>query len=78
MTCLECKEGFRGVDNFESHAIFKHDGNVKHIREFDLVMLTTKDGHYKMNLIKAFSEPNWDVCLKALAQKIRWNSELAS
>lgn len=77
ITCAECKEGFMGVDNFESHAFSKHDGNVKHIREFDWVMLTTGDGHYEMNLMKTFFELNWDVCLKALAQKMGWNSELA-
>ena len=47
------------------------------LREFDWALLHTGDGHYEMNLLKSFFELNWDICLKQLAQKMGWVSEMA-
>lgn len=77
--CKECQEGFLGMELFNQHTKTSHKDQVgiEPVREFDWVVLRTGDGHYEMNLMKAFVELNWDVFHKMLAQKMGWKSEMA-
>ncbi|MEW8547705.1 MAG: hypothetical protein AB2693_29710 [Candidatus Thiodiazotropha sp.] len=78
LTCTTCNSGFLGSEQFEQHKK-QHPGvnDVQYIREFDWVMLHTGDGHYEMNLMKAFVELNWDVFMAMLAKRMGWTSESA-
>ena len=77
--CTECNETCVGEDIFQMHVKEKHAKvqNAGRIREFDWVLLHTGDSHYEMNLLKSFFELNWGVCLKQLAQKMGWVSDIA-
>lgn len=79
IVCTECNETCIGDDIFQLHVEEKHTNlqNCGRIREFDWVLLRTGDGHYEMNLLKSFFELNWEVCLKQLAQKMGWVSDMA-
>lgn len=63
---------------FEEHQNQHPDEeNLRHIREFDWVMIHTGDGHYEMNLMKSFVELNWDGFMAVLAKRMGWTSEAA-
>lgn len=62
----KCRKGFIGIEKFQHHVNSEHIGEdiVEHIREFDWVHLKIGDGHYEMNLMKAFIDMNWVFSLK--------------
>ncbi|CAC5402027.1 unnamed protein product [Mytilus coruscus] len=79
VVCAECRKGFIGIEKFQQHVNSEHIGVdiVEHIREFDWVHLKIGDGHYEMNLKKAFIDMNWDVFFKELVLRMGWRSEVA-
>ena len=79
--CQECNKGVMGTVEFVKHAQQNHPSadpaKLPSIREFDWVLPVVADGHYEMNLVKAFTELNWDICFKDLAMRMGWRSPVA-
>ena len=77
-TCAICSKGFLGNEAFDLHKKEHPDiEDVKFVREFDWIILKMGDGHYEMNLMKAFVELNWDIFMKPLVNRMGWTSEAA-
>ena len=73
-----CNSGFLGTELFEKHKKIQTDKDtMPHISEFDWVMIHTSDGHYEMNLMKAFVELNWDDFMTVLVRRMSWTSDSA-
>ncbi len=79
--CLSCNQSICGQQAFQKHCTSVHAdtpaNDVMCAREFDWVLLRIGEGHYEMNLMKAFMELNWSVFMCTLTKKMGWTSENA-
>ena len=78
LTCTLCQSSFFGEEALRKHFASSHnDQSPEFYREFDWVLLRIGAGHYEMNMIKAFTELNWQPFLSDLCRLLSFKSPAA-